>query len=78
MHSNVDIMNMELKTVGERGMLMELNAISVDAHEHDYDFKYLHGFVDDTCSYAHTGRIELGLLMSPIIAEYHQYVMNHD
>lgn len=45
MHSNVDIMNMELKTVGERGMPMELNAISVDAH--DYDFKYLHGFVDD-------------------------------
>lgn len=45
MHSNVDIMNMELKTVGERGMPMELDVISVDAH--DYDFKYLHGFVDD-------------------------------
>lgn len=67
MHSNVDIMNMELKTAGERGMPMELDVISLDAH--DYDFKYLHGFVDDTCSYAHTGRIELGLLMSPIMLE---------
>ena len=76
MHSNVDIMNMELKTVGERGMPMELDVISVDAY--DYGFRYLHGFVDDTCSYAHTGRIERRLLMSPIIAEYHQYVMNHD
>lgn len=75
MHSNVDIMNMELKTAGERGIPMELNAISVDAHEYDYGFRYLHGFVDD---YVHTGRIEPRLLMSPIIAEYHQYVMNHD
>lgn len=31
-----------------------------------------------TMSISHTGRIELRLLMSPIIAEYHQYVMNHD
>lgn len=45
MHSNVDIMNMELKTVGERGMPMELDVISVDAY--DYGFRYLHGFVDD-------------------------------
>ena len=69
-------MNMELKTAGERGMPMELDAISVDAH--DYDFKYLYGFVDDTCSYAHTGLIERRLLMSPIIADYYKYVMNHD
>lgn len=46
MHSNVDIMNMELKTAGERGIPMELDVISLDAH--DYDFKYLHGFVDDS------------------------------
>lgn len=26
---------------------MELDAISVDAREHDYGFKYLHEFVDD-------------------------------
>lgn len=32
-----------------------------------------------TMSISHTGRIEpRRLLMSPIIAEYHQYVMNHD
>lgn len=45
MHSNVDIMNMELKTAGERGMPMELDVISVDAY--DYGFRYLHGLVDD-------------------------------
>lgn len=49
MHSNVNIMNMELKTAGERRMPMELNVILVDAY--DYDFGYLHGFVDD---YVHT------------------------
>lgn len=38
-------MNMELKTAGERGMPMELDAISVGAH--DYGFRYLHGFIDD-------------------------------
>lgn len=58
------------------GCQLELDVISVGAH--DYGFRYLHGFVDDTCSYAHTGRIERRLLMSPIIAEYYKYVMNHD
>lgn len=45
MQSNVNIMNMELKTAGERGIPMELNVILVDVY--DYGFRYLHGFVDD-------------------------------